>query len=339
MSPSTPDLPRVVVLLATFDGMPYLPDQVRTVLDQEGVQVRVVASDDGSSDGTAQWLAEQARTEPRLTLLPAVDGEGAVGTSASGSAAANFSRLLVEADVADDELVALCDQDDLWYPDRLARGVAQVAAGCAGVSSDVVAFGEDGRRSYIRKAFAQRPFDYVCEGPGPGSSFLLDADLVARCREQLADPDSPMRQMTYHDWAIYAVARGAGLRWQILDTPTLDYRQHDANVMGARTGLRAYADRLRLVTSRWHRTQAALAAATAARAAEQATDRAAGQATDRTTHGPAQAPDLDALRELERLLADTSPRARWALARRAGALRRRRLDQAALAVMVMCGIW
>ncbi|MCL2090434.1 MAG: glycosyltransferase [Micrococcales bacterium] len=312
---SPPDVPRVVVLLATFDGMPYLPDQLRTVLDSEGVQVRVVASDDGSSDGTADWLAAQARTEPRLTLLPGAP---------AGSAAANFYRLLVDVETADDELVALADQDDLWYPDKLARCAAQIADGCAGVSSDVVAFRPDGRRSYIRKAFAQRPFDYVCESPGPGSTFLLDADLVARCRAQLADPDGPMRQMTYHDWAIYAVARGAGLRWRILDTPTLDYRQHDTNVMGARTGLRAYADRLRLVTSRWHRAQAALAAATAAEAAE-------------TWNQDCET--IIALHQLERLLADTSFRARWALARRAGALRRRRTDQAALAAMVMGGMW
>ena len=115
-----------------------------------------------------------------------------------------------------------------------------------------------------------------------------------------------------------------GLRWQILDSPTLDYRQHDANVMGARTGLRAYTDRLRLVTSRWHRAQAALAAAIALQAADQAAS---------------PSPDADALRGLERLLTDTSFRARWALARRAGALRRRRVDQAALAAMVMVGIW
>ncbi len=313
MSPT--DRPRVVVLLATFNGMPYLPDQLRTVLDQDDVQVRVVASDDGSSDGTVAWLAEQARTEPRLTLLP---------SAPAGSAAANFYRLLVDTETDDGELVALCDQDDLWYPDKLARSAAQIADGCAGVSSDVVAFQPDGRRTYIRKSFDQTPFDYVCEGPGPGSTFLMDADLVARCRTQLADPDSPMRQMTYHDWAIYAAARGAGLRWQILDTPTLDYRQHDTNVMGARRGLRAYAERLRLVASRWHRTQAALAVAVATREAGQAV-------------GPAS--DVDGLRELDRLLTDTSFRARWALARRAGALRRRRVDQAALAAMVMVGIW
>lgn len=328
---SPPDLPRVVVLLATFDGMPYLPDQLRTVLDQEGVRVRVVASDDGSSDGTAEWLAEQARAEPRLTLLPT--------TSPTGSAAANFYRLLADTETADDELVALCDQDDLWYPDKLARSAAQIADGCAGVSSDVVAFRQDGRRSYIRKAFDQRPFDYVCEGPGPGSTFLLDADLVARCRAQLADPDGPMRQMTYHDWAVYAVARGAGLRWRILDTPTLDYRQHDTNVMGARTGLRAYTARLRLVTSRWHRAQAALAAATARSAGWAAIDDLEWPLDQDAMFVGEDGRRVFALGELERLLADTSFRARWGLARHAGALRRRRTDQAALAAMVMCGIW
>jgi len=302
----------VVVLLATFDGMAYLPDQLRTIVDQQGVQVRVVASDDGSSDGTAQWLAETAACDPRLTVLPA---------RRCGSPAANFFRLLLEAGTDDDELVALADQDDLWYPDKLATGATRIAAGAAAVSSDVMAFTADGRRSYIAKSSPQRRFDYVCEGPGPGSSFLFTHDLVTVCRTLLADPDGPMRQMTYHDWALYAAARGAGLRWDILPAPTLDYRQHAANVMGARTGLHAYADRLRLVRSRWHRTQAGLAAATAACA------------------GAARAGDTTALRDLEQLLADTSVPARWALARHAGQLRRRRGDQAALAAMVIAGIW
>ncbi|MCL2467047.1 MAG: glycosyltransferase [Micrococcales bacterium] len=299
---------RIVVLLATFNGMPYLPDQLRTILDQQDVAVRVVASDDGSSDGTAQWLAEQALTEPRLTLLPA---------QVSGSAASNFYRLLLDAELDDDELVALADQDDLWYPDKLATCAAHIEAGCSGVSSDVMAFGAHRRRSYIRKAFAQRRFDHVCEAPGPGTSFLLAQDLVTRCRTLLADADGPMRAMTGHDWAIYAAARGAGLRWKILDTPTLDYRQHEGNVMGARLGVRAYTDRLRLVTSRWHRHQSQLAIAVAR----------------------SDTPDQPDLRELERLLHDTSARARWSLARHANQLRRRRLDQAALATMVLLGVW
>jgi len=299
---------RIVVLLATFNGMPYLPDQLATILDQRDVDLRVVASDDGSADGTAQWLAEKSLVEPRLTVLPPV---------VSGSAAANFYRLLADVELDADELVALADQDDLWYLDKLAVCAVQIDAGYAGVSSDVMAFWAHRRRSYIRKAFPQRQFDYVCEAPGPGASFLLSHDLVTRCKTMLADPDSPMRAMTGHDWAIYAVARGAGLRWKILDIPTLDYRQHAGNVMGARLGVRAYTGRLRMVTSRWHRRQSQLAVA-AARCG---------------------AGDHAELAELAHLLSSTSVRSRLALARRAGQLRRRRLDQVALATMVLIGIW
>ena len=69
--------PRIVVLLATLDGMPWVREQVEGILGQEGVEVRVVVSDDGSTDGTAEYLAGLAAANAPVT-----------GTSTNGS----FSR-------------------------------------------------------------------------------------------------------------------------------------------------------------------------------------------------------------------------------------------------------
>lgn len=309
--PTTPAQPRIAVLLATFNGMRWLGEQLDSILDQQGVQVRVIALDDESADGTQEWLLERAATEPRLTVL------GRQG--ASGSAAANFARLLQQAPLQPDELVAFADQDDIWLPGKLARHAGLLASlGADGVSSNVTAFHADGRRQLVRKDYPQREFDYLLESPGPGSTFLMTPRLVGLVREVLATrPEAAGAD--YHDWLIYALARAAGMTWHIDSEATVDYRQHDSNVMGANAGAAQARSRLALIRQRWHREQAALLARLGLAVA-----------------APGIKPGLERMLPL---LERTGLRSRLALAPRAGTLRRRPRDRWIIGVLVAIGIW
>ena len=109
-SPAHP--PRVLVLLAAFNGMEYLPAQMASILGQQAVAVQVVLSIDRSSDGTEAWVAQLAQQDARVSVLP--------GGQVFGGAAPNFFRLLSDVDMAGYDYVALADQDDLWHPDKLA---------------------------------------------------------------------------------------------------------------------------------------------------------------------------------------------------------------------------
>jgi len=53
-------MPRVQVLLATYNGRAYLPELLDSVFGQRGVDVEVLARDDGSDDGTWDLLADYA---------------------------------------------------------------------------------------------------------------------------------------------------------------------------------------------------------------------------------------------------------------------------------------
>lgn len=299
--------PRVAVLLASYDGAAFLDEQLDSILGQEGVDVHVVVSDDGSTDGTLELLEARRRADVRLSLLPAL--------APSGSSAANFARLLRDADLSDVDLVAMSDQDDVWLPGKLARHAAILAGGdVQGVSSDVTAVSPDGRRRLVRKAFPQRSYDWVCESPGPGSTFLLTPALVDLVRAVLRDHPDRVAAVDYNDWLVYALCRARGWRWHIDDRATVDYRQHAANVMGANLGLRARFGRLLQARDGWHRRQA-LAVLDA---------------------GVVVAPDPEPLRALRGVIADGS---RLALARRAPELRRRARDRAALAALVLAGSW
>lgn len=302
---------RITVLLATYNGRRFLPEQLASILAQEGVEVRVIALDDGSTDGTAEWLAEQAAVQSRLSVLHA--------ESASGSAAANFYRLIGRASVDDADFVAFSDQDDIWLPGKLSRQVAQLAEhGADGVSSSITSFTPDGRRTLVRKDYPQREFDYLTESPGPGCTFLMTPRLLSLIRQVLAD-DPQAHGADFHDSLVYAIARARGFGWHIGGQPTIDYRQHDGNVMGSNVGAASAFSRLNLIRGHWHRNQAILHARVGL-----------GVASDENRAG------------IERMLAlMTTPglKSRWALASMAAQLRRRPRDRWIIRLLIAAGVW
>jgi rhamnosyltransferase len=308
--PSTPP-PVVTVLLATYNGARWLDEQLDTILDQEGVSVRVVALDDGSSDETPQLLAARAAADLRISVLHSVGN--------AGGAAANFYRLIRAIDIPSAGLIAFADQDDHWLPGKLAKHAALIAAGADGVSSDVTAFSETGPDTLIKKSYPQREFDYLLESPGPGCTFLMSNRLVGFARELLDDDSSEASSADFHDWLIYALCRAVGWTWIIDDEPSLRYRQHGNNAMGANVGAASAKRRLALMGSKWHRSEAALLCRIALRVA-----------------GDEQRPELTKIQEL---LVKTGPGSRAQLARTANQLRRRPRDRAIIAVLVAFGIW
>lgn len=221
--------PNVYVLMAVYNGERWLAQQVQSVLDQVGVSVWLYISVDLSTDGSFDYCRDLAARHEHVEVLP-------YGAS-FGSATTNFSRLISEVDVSKADFVAFCDQDDVWNPDKLLRSVnTLLERSCSAVSSDVVAFWSDGRQNRIVKSQPQRKFDYVLEAAGPGSTYVVDAKVWSVYRQWLHDRID--MELPPHDWVLYAFCRIYGYEWFIMPEPTLRYRQHDANVLGANLGFR-----------------------------------------------------------------------------------------------------
>ena len=100
--------PSVSVIIPTHNCLEYLPQALQSALDQGVDDMEIIVFDDGSSDGTGEWLKQKARLEPRI-----VDVYG----SGSGPAAAR-NRCL---HYARGEYVAFLDADDRWRPGKLAE--------------------------------------------------------------------------------------------------------------------------------------------------------------------------------------------------------------------------
>lgn len=228
---------RVAVCLAAFNGMSWLQEQVDSILHQRGVDVDLFISVDRSSDGTEDWCDALAARDSRVHILPS----GRV----FGGAAPNFFRLILEAPLEQADFVALADQDDIWFEDKLARAVGVLQQeGADAYSADVIALWASGQQRQIRKSQAQRESDFIFESAGPGCTFVLRSSLVLSLREVLQRHLSDIGRVVYHDWLIYAFARSRGARWIIDDTPKMFYRQHAHNLVGVNQGFRALVRRL-----------------------------------------------------------------------------------------------
>ncbi|MBL9032912.1 MAG: glycosyltransferase family 2 protein [Phycisphaerae bacterium] len=101
------------VLIPTYNSTRFITETVRAALDQRGVNVQVVCSDDGSTDGTPDML--RAIGDPRIVVL----------RNKGRFIAASLNTALEHAR---GEFVCRCDHDDILPPGRLARQVAFLRA-------------------------------------------------------------------------------------------------------------------------------------------------------------------------------------------------------------------
>ena len=240
--------PCVLVLMASYNGLQYIDAQIKSITEQLDCEITLLISVDKSEDNTFYHLQDFKKNDAFIELL-------AYGTK-YGSAAANFYRLIKEAKLEGYDYIAFADQDDIWESDKLSRHIQLAKLNdAAGVSSNVVAFWSDGKKKFINKAQPQRGLDFLFESAGPGCTFLMTPWLLEKVRDQLLNEKSPAKEVALHDWLVYAVCRAHGHKWIIDSNPSVNYRQHKNNVIGANAGWKAKWTRLQKLRQGWYRNE------------------------------------------------------------------------------------
>lgn len=108
--------PRVSIALATYDGARFLAPLLDSLLRQSLPVSEIVVSDDASRDDTPAILRRYSREHPTLHLS---ENPGNLGFIA------NFERAIR---ACSGDLILLCDQDDVWFPQKVAA-MTQAFAG------------------------------------------------------------------------------------------------------------------------------------------------------------------------------------------------------------------
>ena len=222
----------VEILLATFNGERFLRQQIDSLLNQDYQNIRVLARDDGSSDGTMAVLREYAELFPEKFRL--------LVTEASTSHPKwNFLELL-KTSTAD--YICLSDQDDVWLPfkvrsekqamDQLERRYGPQVPLL--VFSDLRIVDESlkeldssfWKRNRIRPESIHRLQVLLGQNVLTGCTAMLNRKLVELSLRM------PEEAQMHDRWiALLAASMGKSLA---LPQQTVLYRQHQNNVIGSR---------------------------------------------------------------------------------------------------------
>ncbi len=221
----------ITVLLATWQGGRFLDEQLRSLREQAGPPVSILARDDGSSDDTVAILDRWSANQPDwLERLPG-DGvrRGAVG---------NFAALLA---ACRSSYGMFCDQDDRWHADKVARSfdLLQGLERIHGADTPILVHG-DARlidaegcplpgtlagQQHHRLEDAARPEREVMHNHVTGCTTMFNRALI-----DLAVPVP--EAAIWHDWWLGLIASTCGVV-AVVPGLLLDYRQHGGNAVGA----------------------------------------------------------------------------------------------------------
>ena len=218
---------KVSVAMATYNGAAFLREQLSSIVGQTMLPAELVVSDDGSTDDTLEIVRDFAKT----ALFPVVI---APKTERLGFA----DNFLHAAEACRHELVAFCDQDDVWLPKKIETGARRIRddASLMALHTLTITDGELNPTGHwtqgiiADKAYEPLELDPYATGWGNSMMFRRElATLIPRKRRP-HQPEKPALPLSHDTW-LYMLAAALG-RVSHIKAPMLLYRQHGSNAWG-----------------------------------------------------------------------------------------------------------
>lgn len=218
------NIPKIWVLMSTYNGMAYIEEQIESILSQKNCDVHLLVRDDGSTDATLDILKSYEK-KGSLTLI---------SDNINLGPAKSFLKLLEMA--PDDGYYAFSDQDDCWNSDKLERALEMLTQAEENnmpsvyySNSDVVDqnLNSTGKKVYSGK---QKPtLERVLCGYGiQGCTMVLNKAL----RDIFLSVDMSKERIGMHDFFLCDLCMVCGGEILYDDFSTMKYRQHESNVVG-----------------------------------------------------------------------------------------------------------
>jgi len=221
--------------MGTYNGAPFLEEQLDSIATQNVEQIDLIVADDGSADKTPDILEKYSRnwTKGKFDIL----------AGPKQGLAQNYRELLANQDVRGD-FIALADQDDVWDDDKLAVAISWLQT----QGNQPALYGSRTRYTdtlgvYIRKSPEfRRP-------PAFGNALvqnIFGANTMVMNRKafDLVSSASQRSPFVAHDWFCYQIISGAEGAVFYDPAPHINYRQHANNDIGANDSLGARFKRI-----------------------------------------------------------------------------------------------
>jgi glycosyltransferase involved in cell wall biosynthesis len=228
------------IAMCTYNGAGHVAEQLDSLLAQSCLPGQIVIADDASVDGTAAVIEHFMPRARALGIVVEFTRQ-----PANVGFVANFSHALRHVS---GEVVFLCDQDDVWHPDKLATMLAVferrpelmlLHADARLVDEHLVDLGASLfqalqlSRDELDLVHAGRAFEVLIRrSAATGATLAL--------RRELIETALPVPDGWIHDEWLAIIASIVGIV-DLLERPVIDYRQHRGNQIGARP--RTLADR------------------------------------------------------------------------------------------------
>jgi len=220
---------RISIAMCTYNGAQYLQKQLESIGGQTFPPYELVVCDDGSTDNTLALIerfAEKAAFSVRI-----FKNESNLGSTK------NFEKAI---GICVGDLIALADQDDEWYPEKLGsmhRLFEELPEALVAFSDAEII--DDGSASLGRKLWRSLYFSPTKKVPYVGKEFLsalFRLDYIATgatmvFRSKFRGQFTPIPSSWPHDaWISWIAALWGGLA--ALPVPTIAYRVHTQQQIG-----------------------------------------------------------------------------------------------------------
>lgn len=216
-------MPRVDILLPTYNGADFLEAQIDSILNQTHTNIRLIVRDDQSQDQTVAIIEKYVVRDPRVVCI--YEPPTNLGLVKS------IEYLL---QISDAPFIMFSDQDDVWFPEKVALFLKQATAMDKNspllVHSDC--YVTDQNLKILKRFLRKKPFHYGLKNSlfhyyVQGSSTMIN--------QKLKEESLPFPENVYlHDRYLHIVSEIKGER-VYFDTPTMYYRQHNQNLVGSQS--------------------------------------------------------------------------------------------------------
>lgn len=214
------------ILLSTYNGERFLAEQIQSIQKQTIKDWTLLIRDDGSTDRTPDIIREFVKQDQRIQWINEnqIENLGVIK---------NFYTLL-KYQAAD--VYFFSDQDDIWLEDKLEVTLLEAQKHDLSkpllVYTDLKVVNQQLEITHVSMIKTQSAhanttlLQELTENTVTGGTMMIN--------QALAKEWNTCEGLLMHDWYLALVAAARG-KLVYLDIPTELYRQHDANVLGART--------------------------------------------------------------------------------------------------------